>query len=198
MATILSAEFAIVAGSSLAGAISAAFIERMSRLRRIDKRQPKLTSAARSELLSLLFEKNLASEAITRVYEASQQSRIDRLDRDRLLLRYKDKLDSLNQRIAHLQPVADYADLKELRNNLVSLIENKISVLDQKLLAIKPIVTNDAMDEKVQMIIAETSKVQAVPVEQKSVKAEEKTIDQLQKEIVQALERLEQVEIDKD
>ncbi|HEU0046948.1 MAG TPA: hypothetical protein VFQ43_04990, partial [Nitrososphaera sp.] len=96
------------------------------------------------------------------------------------------------------QPVADYADLKELRNNLVSLIENKISVLDQKLLAIKPIVTNDAMDAKVQMIIAETSKVQAVPVEQKSVKAEEKTIDQLQKEIVQALERLEQVEIDKD
>jgi len=198
MATILSAEFAIVAGSSLAGAISAAFIERMSRLRRIDKRQPKLTSAARSELLSLLFEKNLASEAITRVYEASQQSRIDRLDRDRLLLRYKDKLDSLNQRIAHLQPVADYADLKELRNNLVSLIENKISVLDQKLLAIKPIVTNDAMDAKVQMIIAETSKVQAMPVEQKSVKAEEKTIDQLQKEIVYALERLEQVEIDKD
>ena len=198
MATILSAEFAIVAGSSLAGAISAAFIERMSRLRSIDKRQPKLTSAARSELLSLLFEKNLASEAITRVYEASQQSRIDRLDRDRLLLRYKDKLDSLNQRIAHLQPVADYADLKELRNNLVSLIENKISVLDQKLLAIKPIVTNDAMDAKVQMIIAETSKVQSVPVEQKSVKAEEKTIDQLQKEIVHALERLEQVEIDKD
>ncbi len=197
-ATILSAEFAIVAGSSLAGAISAAFIERMSRLRRIDKRQPKLTSAARSELLSLLFEKNLASEAITRVYEASQESRIDRLDRDRLLLRYKDKLDSLNQRIAHLQPVADYADLKELRNNLVSLIENKISVLDQKLLAIKPIVTNDAMDAKVQMIIAETSKVRAVPVEQKSVKAEEKTIDQLQKEIVHALERLEQVEIDKD
>ncbi len=197
-ATILSAEFAIIAGSSLAGAISAAFIERMSRLRRIDKRQPKLTSAARSELLSLLFEKNLASEAITRVYEASQESRIDRLDRDRLLLRYKDKLDSLNQRIAHLQPVADYADLKELRNNLVSLIENKISVLDQKLLAIKPIVTNDAMDAKVQMIIAETSKVRAVPVEQKSVKAEEKTIDQLQKEIVHALERLEQVEIDKD
>ena len=197
-ATILSAEFAIIAGSSLAGAISAAFIERVSRLSRIDKRQPKLTSAARSELLSLLFEKNLASEAITRVYEASQESRIDRLDRDRLLLRYKDKLDSLNQRIDHLQPVADYVDLKELRNNLVSLIENKISVLDQKLLAIKPIVTNDAMDAKVQMIIAETSKVQAVPVDQKSVKAEEKTIDQLQKEIVHALERLEQVEIDKD
>ena len=194
----MSAEFAIIAGSSVAGAISAAFIERLSRSRVGNKKQLKLTSAAKAELLSLLFEKNLASEAITRVYEASQEGRIDRLDRDRLLLKYKDKLDSLNQRIAHLQPVADFADLKELRNNLVSLIENKISVLDQKLLEMKPIVTHDAVDARVQMIIAETAKVQAAPVEQKSVKAEEKTIDHLQKEIVQALERLEQVEIDKD
>ena len=194
----MSAEFAIIAGSSVAGAISAAFIERLSRSRVGNKKQLKLTSAARAELLSLLFEKNLASEAITRVYEASQEGRIDRLDRDRLLLKYKDKLDSLNQRIAHLQPVADFADLKELRNNLVSLIENKISVLDQKLLEMKPIVTHDAVDARVQMIIAETAKVQAAPVEQKSVKAEEKTIDHLQKEIVQALEKLEQVEIDKD
>jgi hypothetical protein len=197
-ATIMSAEFAIIAGSSVAGAISAAFIERLSRSRVGNKKQLKLTSAARTELLSLLFEKNLASEAITRVYEASQEGGIDRLGRDRLLLKYKDKLDSLNQRIAHLQPVADFADLKELRNNLVSLIENKISVLDQKLLEMKPIVTHDAVDARVQMIIAETAKVQAAPVEQKSVKAEEKTIDHLQKEIVQALERLEQVEIDKD
>ena len=194
----MSAEFAIIAGSSVAGAISAAFIERLSRSRVGNKKQLKLTSAAKAELLSLLFEKNLASEAITRVYEASQEGRIDRLDRDRLLLKYKDKLDSLNQRIAHLQPVADFADLKELRNNLVSLIENKISVLDQKLLEMKPIVTHDAVDARVQMIIAETAKVQAAPVEQKSVKTEEKTIDHLQKEIVQALERLEQVEIDKD
>jgi len=194
----MSAEFAIIAGSSVAGAISAAFIERLSRLRVGNKKQLKLTSAARAELLSLLFEKNLASEAITRVYEASQEGGIDRLDRDRLLLKYKDKLDSLNQRIAHLQPVADFADLKELRNNLVSLIENKISALDQKLLEMKPIVTHDAVDARVQMIIAETAKVQAAPVEQKSVNAEEKTIDHLQKEIVQALERLEQVEIDKD
>ncbi len=194
----MSAEFAIIAGSSVAGAISAAFIERLSRSRVGNKKQLKLTSAARAELLSLLFEKNLASEAITRVYEASQEGRIDRLDRDRLLVKYKDKLDSLNQRIAHLQPVADFADLKELRNNLVSLIENKISVLDQKLLEMKPIVTHDAVDARVQMIIAETAKVQAAPVEQKSVKAEEKTIDHLQKEIVQALEKLEQVEIDKD
>ncbi len=192
----MSAEIAIIAGSSVAGAISAAFIERLSR--KGGKKQPRSTGAARAELLSLLFEKNLAAEAITRVYEASQEGRIDRLERDRLLLKYKQQLNSLNQRIATLQPVADFADMTEMRNSLVSLLENKISVLDQKLLDMKSGTPPDDVDAKVQKIIAEAAKVQAAPVEQKPFKAEEKSIDQLQKEIMQALQRLEQVEIDKD
>lgn len=192
----MSAEIALIAGSSIAGAISAAFLERLSR--KGDKKQPRSTGAARAELLSLLFEKNLAAEAITRVYEASQEGRIDRLERDRLLLKYKQQLDSLNQRIAHLQPVADFADMTEMRNNLVSLLENRISALDQKLLDMKSGVPHDSVDARVQKIIAETAKMQAAPVEQKPFRAEEKSIDQLQKEIMQALQRLEQVEIDKD
>lgn len=192
----MSAEIALIAGSSVAGVISAAFIERMSR--KGDKKQPRSTGAARTELLSLLFEKNLAGEAITRVYEASQEGKIDRLERDRLMLKYKQQLDSLNQRIATLQPVADFADMTEMRNNLVSLLENKISALDQKLLDMKSGVPHDGVDARVQKIIAETSKVQAAPVDQKPFKAEEKSIDQLQKEIMHALQRLEQVEIDKD
>jgi hypothetical protein len=194
----MSAEIALIAGTSVAGAISAAFIERLSRSKN-GKRQPRSSIAAKAELLSLLFEKNLAAEAITRVYEASQEGRIDRLERDRLLLKYKQQLDSLNGKIAIMQPAADFADLTELRNNLLSLLENKISALDQKLLEMKSSVPqNSAVDAKVQKIIAETSKVQAAPVDQKPFKAEEKSIDQLQKEIVQALQRLEQVEIDKD
>ena len=192
----MSAEIALIAGTSVAGAISAAFIEKLSR--KGGRKQPRQSGAARAELLSLLFEKNLAAEAITRVYEASQEGRIDRLERDRLLLKYKQQLDSLNGRIAVLQPAADFADMTELRNNLVSLLENKISALDQKLLEMKSGVPPDAVDAKVQKIIAETSKVQAAPVDQKPFKAEEKSIDQLQKEIMQALQRLEQVEIDKD
>ena len=194
----MSAEIAVIAGTSVAGAISAAFIERLSRSKN-DKMHPRSSIATKAELLSLLFEKNLAAEAITRVYEASQQGRIDRLERDRLLLKYKQQLDTLSGKIAIMQPAADFADLTELRNNLLSLLENKISALDQKLLEIKSSVPQDsAVDAKVQKIIAETSKVQSPAVDQKPFKTEEKSIDQLQKEIMQALQRLEQVEIDKE
>ncbi|HKF27040.1 MAG TPA: hypothetical protein VKB06_01430 [Nitrososphaera sp.] len=201
----MSTEIAVIAGSSIAGAISAAFIDKLLRVRSNNKKHTASSLSPstdiRTELLSLLFEKKLAAEAITRVYEAAQDGRIDRLERDKLLLKYKQQLDSLNQKVAYLQPVADFSDLRELRDNLVSFLEHRISVLDKKLLELSKSgpPPQDAIDVKANSIVAETSKVQSVtPVEQKMFKADEKSIEQLQKEIVQALQHLEQVEIDKD
>jgi hypothetical protein len=198
----MSVEIAVIAGSSVAGVISAAVLEK---LKSRSSTSPELiqkptASSIRTELVSLLFEKTLASEAITRVYEAAQQGRIDRLERDRLLLKYKQQLDSLNNKIQELQPAADYIEIAEMRNNLTKIIEDRIAALDQKLqqLSKSGATFNIDLDPQVQKIIAETRNVQQpAPVEQKQ-KSDEKTIEQLQNEIVQALERLEQVEIDKD
>lgn len=201
---IMSTEIALIAGSSIAGVLSAVFLDKLFRLRSNNKKpaRPSSSSASiRAELLSLLFEKNLTAEAITRVYEAAQDGRIDRLERDKLLLKYKQQLDSLNQKVAYLQPVSDFSDLKELRNNLVSFLEDRISALDKKLLDLSKSSppSQDDIDTNAKKILAETSKVQSVtPIEQKMFKGDEQSIKQLQKEIVQALQHLEQVEIDKD
>lgn len=186
---------AVIAGSSAAGAISAALMARKSSLKDKKQKARVSTNAARVELASLLFEKTLAAEAITRVYEAAQEGRVDRLERDRLLLKYKNDLDSLNQRIATLQPVAEYADLKEVRNNLVSLIENRISAIDAKLAEMSSS-TRPVVVEKVQVMPTPEKIVD--DSDKKQFKAEEKNIEQLQGEIMQALTRLEQVELDKD
>jgi hypothetical protein len=202
----MSAEIALIAGSSVAGVISALFLNKLFSVRSNNKNHARSSSSSasiRTELLSLLFEKNLTAEAITRVYEAAQDGRIDRLERDKLLLKYKQQLDSLNQKVAYLQPVADFSDVKELRNNLVSFLEDRISALDKKILELSKSSTSpseDDVDAKAKKILAETSKLQqsATPIEQKLFKADEQNIEQLQKEIAQALQHLEQVEIDKD
>ncbi len=190
-------ELAIVAGSSVAGVVSAAVLERLSKIRAKtkDKKPQSTSSAARTELSMLVFEKGLAAEAITRVYEASQEGRIDKLERDRLLVKYKQQLDSINERVALLQPVAEVADMTELRNGLVSLLENRINMLDKKLAEMKS-VTSPIIVEKVQ-VMPVPEKPKEDP-DQKQFRTEEKSIEQLQKEIMQALTRLEQVEIDKD
>ena|SRR3712207_3279124 len=199
-------EIAVIAGSSIVGVISAVFLEKLFRFRSSNKKHARSSSSSvgsiRAELLSLLFEKNLTAEAITRVYEAARDGRIDRFERDKLLLKYKQQLDSLNQKVAYLQPVADFSDLKELRNNLVCLLEDRISALDKKLLELSKSnpPSQDDIDPKVKKILVETSKMQqsVSPIEQKMFKADEQSIEQLHKEIVQALQHLEQVEIDKD
>jgi len=198
----MSTEVAIIAGSTLAGAISAIFIEKLSRIRSSSKKQIRSSSAARAELLSVLFEKNLAAEAISRVYEASQNGRIDRLERDRLLLKYKQQLDSLNQKIEYLQPVADFADLTALRNNLALFLGERISSFDKKLLELsKSGVSSEASaaDVRLKEILEETLKVEpTAPLDQKLVDVDEKSIEQLNREMLQTLRQLEQVEIDKD
>jgi DNA repair exonuclease SbcCD ATPase subunit len=204
----MSTEIAVITGSSIAGVISAIFLDKLFRIRSNNKNHAQSQSSSiasiREELASLLFEKNLTSEAITRVYEAAQDGRIDRFERDKLLLKYKQQLDSLNQKVLYLQPMADFSDLKELRNNLASFLEDRISALDKKLLELSKSSppSQDDIGAKAKKILAETSEMQqqssVTPIQQKMFKADEQSIEQLHKEIAKALQHLERVEIDKD
>jgi hypothetical protein len=202
-------EIILIACSSFAGVISAVFLNKIFRVKINSKKytqSPSSRASIRSELVSFIFEKNLTTEAITHVYEAAQDGRIDRLERDKLLLKYKQQLDSLNEKIAYLQPLADFSDLRELRNSLVSFIEDRISVLDKKLLDLSkssPLPSlapsQDDIESKANRILTETSKLEPTnPMGPKMFKADDENIEQLHKEIAQALRRLEQVEIDKD
>jgi len=243
---LLEASF-LIAASTLAGAISAAVIlTRMSRsktsLKKKHERLIKPFSTTKAELQSLLFEKSLLSESITRVYEASYEGKIDSIERDRLLLKYKQQLDSYDKKIADLQSVVDITELVDMRNGLVSLLEGRITAIDQKLTEISDkygISKSDIIDSSLksdrQVIVSkpegekkeygqklkendddrhqsgvaneEEMTVAAVRGDQKDqkkhndkekVKTEEKAIDELQKEIMHALSRLEQVDPDPD
>jgi hypothetical protein len=244
---LLEASF-LIAASTLAGAISAAVIlATISRsktlLKKKHERLIKPVSTAKAELQSLLFEKSLLSQSITRVYEASYEGKIDSIERDRLLLKYKQQLDSYDKKIADLQSVVDITELVDMRNGLVSLLEGRITAIDQKLMEIsnkygiskadiiesspkgdrqaiigkqhegekreygQTLKEND--DDRHQSYVAneEVMTVASVRGDQKDqkkhndkekVKTEEKTIDDLQKEIMHALSRLEQVGPDPD
>ena len=236
-------------GSSLAGALSVAVFNRLYNNRRIrnshlKKQQQehfvKPLNTAKQELQSLQFEKNLVSEAITRVYEAMQEKKIDVIERDRLLTKYKRQLNSYNERIAELQSTIDLKEIGEVRNNLVSLLEERIKGIDQKLdeLSYKTgiplsdnnnIARTEKRQEEERGIVATINnnknnnnytQQREKPLKddlsltppsqltnpQKSAdkrvsggggkKAEEKNIEELQKEIMESLARLEQVELD--
>ena len=163
----MSTEIALVTRSSFAGAISAVFIDNLLRIRSNNKKHARPSSSStdiRAELLSLLLEE-ASDEAIT--YRVCVKTAPDGYDRQvragKLLLKYKQQLDSLNQKVAYLQPVADFSDVRELRTNLVSFLEDRISVIDKKLLELlNPVhLLKTLLTPKANHILVEASKVPA-------------------------------------
>lgn len=215
-------EIIVLVGSISAGAISGAAL--VCILSKVNISSPKKQqqfsvksfNSAKAELQSLQFEKSLVDEAITKVYEAVQEGRIDSVDRDRLLVKYKHQLDSYNEKIAALQSAVDFVDLKEMRNDIVDLLERRITAIDQKLVELslskksetpftdvhesmkqqKQQKREQAFIERKRDVEKENRGGEAVADVEEVGKSEGENIEELQKEIIEALSRLEQVEID--
>jgi len=84
-------------------------------------------------LESLKIENDIIKEGIAKIYEAFNGDKISKLEYDRLMVKYTEDLRICDERIKDLQPIIDIFELKDLRNGLVSLIENRINNIDEKL-----------------------------------------------------------------
>ncbi|MBV9179110.1 MAG: hypothetical protein JO297_18930 [Nitrososphaeraceae archaeon] len=184
--------------------------------------------AAKSELQALQFEKSLISQAVTRVYEALQEGKIDKNEFERLLLKYKHQLASYDEKIHRLGPWIDFAEISEIRENTISILNERIGSMDQKLAEVckKSGMSYTDISKTIKMMQQPQSKVEDKSRESKDkgedaatnylltserpktkeqqekevvqLKAEEKDIDKLQVEIMDALSRLEQIKIDRN
>jgi septum formation topological specificity factor MinE len=165
----------------------------------------------------LQFEKSLVSQAITRVYEAVEEGKVDRLECERLLLKYKNQLLLYDEKIDALQPLVDFTEVSEMRNDVLSLLERKVRAMDQKMAELgrkygmsyadiskkqeRPTMENKNLDlnDKFrvrtlgldEVLVSEKFKIN----QERESKSEEKSVEKLQKEIVEALSRLDQIEI---
>jgi hypothetical protein len=93
----------------------------------------KKSQVMEDELKIYQFEKDLASHAIENILIASKNNEIDSYEKDRLLLKYKDQLKKLNEKLEKIHSEIDVTDLINLRNDLAFLLDNKISNIDQKI-----------------------------------------------------------------
>jgi hypothetical protein len=198
-----------ISGAALGYVLSKVKISSLKRQRYVVKP----LDNCKAEIQSLQFEKSLVGEAITRVYEAVQERKVDSVERDRLLVRYKQQLDSYNEKIATLQSGVDFADLYEMRNDIVGLLERRITAIDQKLFELSK---KAGMEPRESIKIQHQRVIEKEEVEEEEKaggggevksaaeverivggdKSEEKNMEELQREIMEALYRLDQAEID--
>lgn len=153
---------------------------------------------ARRDLNSVILEKDLISGALTRVYEAEVNGKINRTEREELASRYKKRLKEVEEKLGDAEITIEVGELERLRDELMNLFERKMHQIDNRLhdASIKldklkgfnePIKIFEEMEKK-PLTKSKTHKIDEIKVDDK-VKA-------LREEVLDALARLEQMDIE--
>ena len=116
--------------SSLAGACTAVALDKVPKIKR-KKQTPTINSAITNQLHSLRMEKEILSKTITRLHQ--QESDVTKIQKDKLLLRYQHQLGTVITKIEKLEAISKYPDLGPVGDSLISLMDNRLSQLDQRL-----------------------------------------------------------------
>ncbi|MEM3437765.1 MAG: hypothetical protein QXP55_04440 [Nitrososphaerales archaeon] len=151
---------------------------------------------ARKELNALLLEKELLSSALTRVYEAEVQNKITKEEREQLSNKYREQLKVVEEKLSNVELLIEVGELENLKTELISLFERKMAQIENRLNKAKA---------RLEEIKAPTQKIPTpLKIEQKEEKPKIKTeeakvedkVKALREEVLQALDRLEQIDIE--
>jgi hypothetical protein len=132
-------DLVIITGSIVAGGLGSVIFN--SLIRKSVNRSKETPNSFKStpsqmeveELESLKIEKIILEENMVKIYEAYKTHKLPKLEYDRLRTKYSEDIHNCNERFQSLQASVDITELRELRKNLVSLVESKIKNIDDKL-----------------------------------------------------------------
>jgi hypothetical protein len=110
-------------------------------------------SHIQNQLHTLEIEKDILTKTISRLYD--DDSGLSKIQRDRLLLRYQHQLGVIIARIEKLEIVSKHPDLGPLGEGLITLMDQKLSQLDQRLYELTSKIQL-SQNEKVELITKET------------------------------------------
>ena len=116
-----------------------------------------------SQLHALQIEKDILTKTIARLYQ--NESDLTKIQKDKLLLRYQHQLGIVITRIEKLENASKHPDLGPLGDGLITLMDQKLSQLDQRLYEL----TSKIQDAQAQ------NDVQIKKNNKKSVQIENKT-----------------------
>ena len=157
---------------------------------------------SRREMRTIMVERDLLSSAMMKLYEAETEGRITREEREMISKRYSDQIKDLQSKLKDVELIVEVGELEGLRGELVSLFEQKIQNIETRL---------DVAKQRLGAAAPQPVKKEAAPkvergtdleraVERKSkpeMSESEKRVKEIRDEVMDALTRLEQIDIEK-
>jgi hypothetical protein len=140
------------------------------------------------------MEKEYLSSALTRVYEAEVQGRITKDEMQYITQKYRAQLQEVEERLLKAQMVVEVADLEDAKEELLSLVNNKVSQIDARLKVLRLKVVDEAlMAQKAVEPTREEKKERVEPKKEKPVVMDEK-LKKVADDISEAMAKLEQMD----
>ena len=124
--------------SSIAGAATAVAYKKFPK----NKAELKNIGASphiKNQINSLKLEKDILTNTISRLYQSDVG--LSKIQRDKLLLRYQHQLGVILVKIEKLEAAAKHPDLGPIGDGLITLMDQKLSKLDQRLYEISSKIT---------------------------------------------------------
>ncbi len=144
--------------SSLAGVATAAVVRKMPK----NKNQLLSLGASshiKSQVNLLKIEKDILTKTISRLYQAD--SEFTKIQKDKLLLKYQHQLGIVLAKLEKLEQAANHPDLGPVGDGLITLMDQKLSKLDDRLYE---------LSSKMTTVKDETSKNKELEIKQKPSK----------------------------
>ncbi len=136
-------EIAIIL-SSLAGVATAAAARKMPR-NKTQLLSLGASSHIKSKISSLKIEKDILTKTIARLYQTD--SDFPKIQRDKLLLKYQHQLGIVLARLEKLEEASHHPDLGPIGDGLITLMDQKLSRLDDRLYELSSKIANIPVPE---------------------------------------------------
>ena len=156
----------------------------------------------KNELDSLEVERTIITSSVRKIHETFREGKLSQLEFDRLMIKYGEDLTKCDEEIEQARSVVDLFELSSIKNNLVSIIEDKIKVIDTRL--------NEISNRNLKMLRTQPKQTQHDPIHlnlentpfrrenlDNSLRIEAEKIKKMETEITQALEKLDSYESQK-
>ncbi len=125
--------------SSIAGVATAVAVRKMPR----DKNQLLSLSASshiKNQINSLKIEKDILTKTISRLYQ--DEDEFSKIQKDKLLVKYQHQLGVILAKLEKLEQTSKHPDLGPVGDSLISLMDQKLSKLDDRLYDLSSKISN--------------------------------------------------------
>jgi hypothetical protein len=153
----------------------------------------------KNELDSLEVERSIITSSVRKTHEFFREGKLSQLEFDRLAIKYAEDLRKCEEEIDQTRSIVDLYELSSIKSNLVSIIEDKIKVIDTRLTELSKSNINIPSRQPKQLR-PDTTDQDLVNNSfsggnlHKSLQVEAEKIQNLESEISQALEKLDSFE----